>query len=66
MAKTKECVCINYTTEGGVCKVGKTCRFYKEMQTCKKYFKLPGSKPNRPDRRNEKRQDIFKKENRGI
>lgn len=62
MAKVREIACKHYQYEGS-CSLGKkNCSFYGRCQTCNKYLAKAGSKPNRPDLRRKKLEDVRKGE----
>ena len=63
--KERVLVCEHYKCNGGVCMLGKTCHFWKEMQKCKQYIKKPNSLPIRVDNHKKKIEEIKKKE-RGV
>lgn len=59
--KTRERVCEFYLNEGN-CSKGREGTFYQGCQHCSLYRPLPGSKPNRVDRRRHKLEKIYQKE----
>ena len=60
--KERVLVCEHYKCNGGVCRLGKTCHFWKEMQKCQKYMPNKKSRPIRTNNKKEKLEKIIKKE----
>lgn len=60
--KERVLVCKHYKCNGGVCELGKTCHFWKEMQKCQKYMPNKKSRPIRTNNKKEKLEKIRKKE----
>lgn len=60
--KEKVLVCEHYKCNGGICKLGKICHFWKEMQKCQKYIPNKKSRPIRTNNKKEKLEKIRKKE----